>query len=132
MRALALLLACFLVFGTSAAEEVFLPARIVDLQRASAMKADALGRAFGAGSDAVTQDDYIELVLETSDRRITARTFAMGGGNIWAMNHPEALLVGSEISIAFGKRGVLLVNVPGKELRLSIARMEIISAQSVN
>lgn len=129
MRAIALL-ACFWVFGASAAEEVFVSARIVDLQRASAMKADTLGRAFGAGSDAVTQDNYIELVFETSDRRITARTFEMGGGNIWAMNHPEALLVGSEVSISFAKRGALLVNVPGKQLRLSIARMEIISAES--
>jgi hypothetical protein len=122
--ALALLTAFAL---TASAAETFVPARIVDLQNASAMKADTVGRALGAGSAAVTQDNYLQIVFETSDRRVTARTFAMGGGTIWAMNHPEALLVGSDVSIAFEKRGVLLVKVPGRELKLSVQRMEIIN-----
>lgn len=125
MRVLAAIFLALLA-TTSVAAETFIPARIVDLQNRSEMKADTLGRALGAGSAAITQDRYLRIVFETTDRRITARTFAMGGGSIWALNHPEAFLVGSEVSIAIDKRGRLLVNVQNKELKFTIERMEII------
>jgi hypothetical protein len=118
MKGLGGLLLVAWVSVAAAADDEFLSSKIVDVQA----KQGASNGVFGGGVEA---DNYTEITIEVGDKKVTARTYSMGGGIIYLANHPEAIVVGASVRARLARRGELHIETAdGKLLKFKIQRLE--------
>jgi hypothetical protein len=113
-----ILLVSMLLMSISSIADDFVDATILDMQAKQ-------GFTNGIVGGGVESDNHKELTIQLGDMKVTARSFAMGGGVVYINNHPEVFVVGSTIKARLAKRGVLEVLAPdGKLLKFDVQRME--------
>jgi hypothetical protein len=101
----------------AAADEEFTDSKVIDVQARQGISNGVLG-----GLDS---DPHTEVTIAVGDKKVTARTFAIGGGTVYLANHPEAMMVGATVKARIAKRGELHVEAAdGKVLKFKIQRLE--------
>ncbi len=71
-------------------------------------------------------DNFHEVVFQLADKKVTARTYSMGGGMLYIVNHPLDFAVGANVQVALGKRADLQVKLSsGKVVKFMIRSVDL-------